>query len=638
MLENAKWIWQKTEGDKDTYVEFYSPLSYTGGNAEIEISCDGDYTLFINGKYVSSSQYGDYEHYKIYDKLNITSMLKTGENHLGIIVWHFGESSSRYKPYKAGLIFNIAIDGKSVLSSSESIPSRQSLAYENGRKKRISSQLGYSFAYNINNEDGWLLGEGKNMKKSCEVSKNCTLYPRPIPKHTILPLVEGKELLNENNTHYIFDLGREEVGFLSFTLNAEKETDILISFGEHLEDTGVRRIIGDRDFSIEYKTKSGANEFTNYMLRLGCRYLEIQTRHPVFFDKIGILPQSYPVNKHVIKLENQLDIQIYDICIHTLECCMMEHYVDCPWREQCLYAFDSRNQMKCGYYAFDGGNFEYARSNLLLMSKDERKDGLLSICFPCGIDLTIPSFSLYYILSAKEYLEHSGDLTLIDEINPKLQKILDTYVKNTVNGLIYSFEGANHWNFYDWAPYCEGSLYNSQRSMPDLIINLLGIIALSSYEKICSLCALDFNYADYLSELKLSVRKEFLNRETGLFFLSKENKVYTELGCALAILANVCDDREAENICNALVDNTLSPCSLSMKTFKYDALLIVNKDRYAPWIINEIRQDYKKMLDAGSTTVWETMDGADDFDKAGSLCHGWSAIPVYYYNILSDYT
>ncbi|MBQ8344630.1 MAG: hypothetical protein IJY41_05540, partial [Clostridia bacterium] len=292
----------------------------------------------------------------------------------------------------------------------------------------------------------------------------------------------------------------------------------------------------------------------------------------------------------------------------------------------------------CGYYAFDGGNFEYARSNLLLMSKDERKDGLLSICFPCGIDLTIPSFSLYYILSVKEYIEHSGDLTLIDETNPKLQKILDTYVKNTVNGLIYSFEGANHWNFYDWAPYCEGSLYNSQRSMPDLIINLLGIIAFSSYEKICSICALDFNYADYLSELKLSVRKEFLNRETGLFFLSKENKVYTELGCALAILANVCDDREAENICNALVDNILSPCSLSMKTFKYDALLIVNKDRYAPWIINEIRQDYKKMLDAGSTTVWETMDGADAFDKAGSLCHGWSAIPVYYYNILSDYT
>ena len=34
---------------------------------------------------------------------------------------------------------------------------------------------------------------------------------------------------------------------------------------------------------------------------------------------------------------------------------MMEHYVDTPWREQCLYAFDARNQMLCGYYAFENG-------------------------------------------------------------------------------------------------------------------------------------------------------------------------------------------------------------------------------------------------------------------------------------------
>ena len=27
----------------------------------------------------------------------------------------------------------------------------------------------------------------------------------------------------------------------------------------------------------------------------------------------------------------------------------------------------------------------------------------------------------------------------------------------------------------------------------------------------------------------------------------------------------------------------------------------------------------------------ETEDGADAFDQAGSLCHGWSAMPVYFY-------
>ena len=35
------------------------------------------------------------------------------------------------------------------------------------------------------------------------------------------------------------------------------------------------------------------------------------------------------------------------------------------------------------------------------------------------------------------------------------------------------------------------------------------------------------------------------------------------------------------------------------------------------------------MLDAGATTFWETELGATDFDGAGSLCHGWSAVPLY---------
>ena len=637
MLENSKWIWQEASESKDVYVEFYSTFISEGGNTEVSISADSDYTLFINGKYASSGQYGDYEHYKIYDTVDISHLTVKGENHIAILVWHFGDASSRYKPYQAGLIFEVTENGRTVLQSDENILSRQSRAYISGRKKKISSQLGFSFAYDATKEDLWTFGKADNMKKSLEVSKKSDLHPRPIRKHDLLPLVHGKELLNENNTHYIFDLGEETVGLISFSLRAKDSGNIVISFGEHLADGNVRRIIGDRDFSLEYFAKKGENTYTNYMLRLGCRYLEIQTRTPVFFDEIGIIPQVYPLKKTEIGLENDLDRQIYDICYHTLKCSMMEHYVDCPWREQCLYAFDSRNQMLSGYYAFEGGNFEYARANLLLMSKDERDDGLLSICFPCGIDLTIPSFSLYYLLAIKEYTQYSRDLSLVGEINPKLQKILDTFVKNMTNGLIFSFSGACHWNFYDWAKYCEGTLYSSQKASADVIINLLGIIALNSYKEICQLCSLDFNHDEILSTLKTRVREEFLNKETGLFRMNRDTEAYTVLANSLAVISGVCTKAEAEKICKAIVDGKLSPCSLSMKTFMYDALLLTDKERYAPYVLSEIRREYKIMLDSGATTVWETIDGESAFGNAGSLCHGWSAIPIYYYNILSPF-
>lgn len=37
------------------------------------------------------------------------------------------------------------------------------------------------------------------------------------------------------------------------------------------------------------------------------------------------------------------------------------------------------------------------------------------------------------------------------------------------------------------------------------------------------------------------------------------------------------------------------------------------------------------MLFEGATSFWETLNGSEDFKGAGSLCHGWSAIPVYLY-------
>ena len=95
------------------------------------------------------------------------------------------------------------------------------------------------------------------------------------------------------------------------------------------------------------------------------------------------------------------------------------------------------------------------------------------------------------------------------------------------------------------------------------------------------------------------------------------------------------EGEEALGLCERLrTDKTLTEVSLSMLCFKYDAWLKVDRERYAPVILEDIRRIYAPMAEHGGTTVWETEAGASDFDNAGSLCHGWSAMPVYYYHIL----
>ena len=71
-----------------------------------------------------------------------------------------------------------------------------------------------------------------------------------------------------------------------------------------------------------------------------------------------------------------------------------------------------------------------------------------------------------------------------------------------------------------------------------------------------------------------------------------------------------------------------------MCTYFYDALLSFG-DRYKNYILADMKRKYAHMLNRGATTFWETELGAEDFGGAGSLCHGWSAIPVYYLSLLT---
>lgn len=635
VFETAKWIWDAVgTQNSDEYVEFSRRIHLTAGKkTAVRLSCDGDYTLFINGQFVASNQYGDYEHYKIYDELDVSAFVKDGENIFSVLVWYFGYNTQRYLIGVPGFIYEILQDGTLCAVSGTDTLCRKSLAYKSGYNKQVTLQLGYSFLYDATKEDDWVNGNGAHFVPSVLQNKTVSFYPRPNKKLIFKDKVNVVSV-KPNGGSILIDLGEEVVGCPVLEFVSPEEQTVRVDYGEHILDGHVRRIIGTRDFSFEYVAKKGVNSYTHYMLRLACRYLEIYSEYPIEVNYIGVIPQVYPVKKKAVTLQREIDQKIYDICVNALQLCMMEHYVDCPWREQCLYVFDSRNQMLCGYYAFEDGNTEYARSNLKLMSEDRREDGLLSICYPCGIDLTIPSFSLHYFLAVREYVEHSGDVGFAQEIYPKLRSVLQAFIENIQDGLVCKFAGENHWNFYDWSPYLNGSLHGSDGEDPDVVINALFILALKHLEKIDKMLGRGFEYSDLLNRVSEKARKAFFHQENGLFSMLENGDEYTVLGNALAVLAGLTSQEESENICEKIVEGALSECSLSVRAFKYDALLAINKEKYKEWILSEIRRDYQTMLDFGSTTVWETLDGAKAFQDAGSLCHGWSALPIYYFHKL----
>ena len=70
-----------------------------------------------------------------------------------------------------------------------------------------------------------------------------------------------------------------------------------------------------------------------------------------------------------------------------------------------------------------------------------------------------------------------------------------------------------------------------------------------------------------------------------------------------------------------------------MQDFRFDALL--KQNQCSPIVLDKLGRTCLHMLRQGATTFWETIDGEADFADAGCLCHGWSALAIYYYELLN---
>lgn len=621
LFENAKWIWSG-ENNPDTYVDFLVNLDYNGGEVVLNISCDHNYAIYINGRLSAFGQYPDYPYYKIVERENLTSFLSKGNNEIIITAYHQGGSASTYFTSNAGAIFSLFLDGKEVYYSCEKTKSRINQNYKNGYCKYITGQLGFSFLYDAT-------------KQPCEftnsilVEKEKNFVARPVKKLVLDGRAKGKEVAPN-----ILDFTKETVGFLDLDFYSNCEQKIIISYAEHLTGDDVNRFVGPRDFSVEYIAKKGENKYMNPFLRIGCRYLKIESEKEIKVNYIGLNEVSYPFSeKEELALESDLK-KIYQTAKHTLKMCAHDHYEDNPWREQAMYVLDSRNQMLCGYYLFNDN--DYQRANLITISKSQKADGLLAICAPTSKPTAIPSFSLFYPVAVAEYVEHTGDKSILDEVYGACKDIINVFISRIDENNLIAQLPYPYWNFYEWTKDADNENDLFRKSTDpyvkkyDLLLNTLFLYSLEHFNKLAEIVG-DIVFVDTLA-IKKAVNREFL--VDGKYVLDKDSKISSRFGNSLALLTGVAENgvELAEKIKSGeeMIDITLSTA-----TFMYDALLSFDENN-KEFILEDIRNKYNYMLEQGATTFWETIVGARDFAGAGSLCHGWSAVPVYYFHKFFD--
>ncbi|MFR1553205.1 MAG: family 78 glycoside hydrolase catalytic domain [Coriobacteriales bacterium] len=632
-MKKAEWIWLDKKAESDEYAAFDDGFYWDGKTRlKLKISVAGDYNAYINGRFVSFGQYADFAHYKIYDETEITPFLEKGENKLFVVGWYVGRSFSTCKDFGAGLSYEVEDeDGEILCFSDEGTRSAYANGYVSHVNKVITGQLGFSYVYDTRSA----LYEWKGAKRAEGFGKN--LVKRPNAKLQLGEFVSAALIDKEKK---LYDLGRESCGFLEIKFKAEAGERVAVAFGEHIADGGVRAFIEGRDFTAELIGNGKYTAFTGAFRRFGCRYLQVFGEAEI--EYIGLREVFYPLTVRPYKIENERRRKIYETALRTLELCLHEHYEDCPWREQSMYIMDTRSQMLCGYYAFD--NPECALSAIRLMAAGQKENGLFELCFPAEVPITIPSFSLAFTTVVLEYTQFAKDCALAKEMLPVIEKMLGFFLSRLDgDGLFKTVSEEGIWHFYEWAGALDGAFFEldgskKYRNEYDSLINAFLSIALDNTAKLFSVTG-EYDKAIYYQDIRIklnkSLKEKFYSPETGLFRTYSDREEYSELSNALCVLAEACSDEEAKAIAEKLavgydgwVRNTLS-----MSIFRYDALLKTDREKYVPAILKDIDETYGYMLDNGATSFWETIKGEADFHNAGSLCHGWSALPVYYYRI-----
>jgi len=443
-----------------------------------------------------------------------------------------------------------------------------------------------------------------------------------------------------NGRYVIFDLGAEYVGLLEFSLETSVGAVLEIAHGEHLDDGRVRAFVEGRCFADRYVCGEGYQQFQMPFRRLSARYLQVNISNfsELKIRSFGLRRVDYPTKRlGSFAVSDRFASRTQEVAVRTLELCRHDHFEDCPWREQGLYAYDSRLQALYGYYAF--GDYRFPEVSFGLLGRSVDETGLVALTAPGWSEVNIPMFSFSWVVAAAEHGFYSANGSLFRDYRPAMERILtDAFARqDAATGLYLPPEGLQYWHFYEWIPGLCGAIGRS-----DLNGTLHAGYNLHLHEGIrayltmlgqAGLEAEQAEFADRLAKLGASIHASFWN-EAGHYSSERaadgQLSGQHELIQALALHENIVPDSEKERTATALTSGQMARCSLSAIYYVLRAALAHSPASRA-WVTERLTGIWEKMIFNGATAMWETENGGNDFDFAGSLCHGWTALPVWFH-------
>ncbi len=462
-----------------------------------------------------------------------------------------------------------------------------------------------------------------------------------------------------NGFSLILDFGDELLGRFSAQVSAPAGTVLDITYSEEVWQEKKDRLracyptTDHYNFADRYLLKEGVNEVGSLVTERGFRMVQLTFRNfssPVRILDCRTFAHEYPYQYLAdFKSGDPLLNRIWDACVHTLQVCTTDVFMDCPWRERAFWVNDLVVENNTSLAAF-GASSVHRRAFELVFSQQLESGYIPGVCpnsgdRPCVL---LPT-NFFIFIALNDYYMATGDLDTVSGYMGNLARILEKMESLADEKGILCAQN-DSWNFYDWG--FEECGYNF-REKRESMLNYLYLTASGIFMKFAGLCGFPCNRAEREKknrELGGKLEQEFISSETGyladpvnfsprkLFYPSQGNQsentvISSQLAHAFALLSGEVSGKHKEKFRRALTDDSLICPEFYLHFFIFRAMEYLDTETMSQGLAR-IRRHWKRCVEEGSTTLYES--GIHDYGRhafggIGSLCHGFSTAPISFF-------
>jgi hypothetical protein len=405
----------------------------------------------------------------------------------------------------------------------------------------------------------------------------------------------------------LLDFGRLVTGYPEITVADSQGGAIDVLYGESLWLTRVDRFV----------LRGGAQVLQPFGRRT-FRYLKLlfpDTPAPIELADVSLELNTYPVQSAGdFACSDPLLDRIWSVGRYTQRLSMLDHFVDCPWRERTIYGGDIYAENLIAWYAFGDGRL--CAKTLRQMFALQHDDGAVPPYGPYrGCDSFYPAWSAFTGLALLDHWLLSGDRDLLDELWPALTRLLAwTLGQLAIEDRALIGEPA------------ESLLHDAWMAAPKTRFgagtNLAFLVLLRR--------------AAALGAARGDVRAASWHAAAAAMTRAVEDKLLEPAAASEAdggsvLWSGLLDEARGADLARRLLSRQAAPLGCPFQAlFLVEGLYEAGRPREA---LDYLRAYWGEMLARGATTFWEHFSLAwppgVEPDRGVSRCHGWSAGPTY---------